>query len=89
MMYSKTILIVPRYELTSGYGFSGRFKKACSHSVPAVTMSCNSTDAEGLRRLIILGDMLNVPVKYNFKESTASISLAGLDTLQKELKLDD
>jgi len=81
MHWTTSILLIPRYKKTSGYGSSARYKRVNSEPIKVAKLSCNMDDATSLTRLILIGHTLNVPVHYDFKTQTAFIEIASWESV--------
>jgi hypothetical protein len=79
MTYNRTFIYIPKYEYTGTNQHGDRYKEIDSKQVNVVKMSTKTDDAEGLTRLILLSDRLNVPVRYSFKDHTASIEVMSAE----------
>lgn len=75
MMYEIGDYLAPRYEYVSSNQHGQRYKRKPSQQIKVVSLSCKTNDADGLKRLILLGHSLQVPVHYDFEDHTAYIEV--------------
>lgn len=67
MNWTKRCVYVPRYEYASCNQHGDRFKRIGTKKLSIVRMACKPTDADGMKKLILLSHTLDVPVRYDFE----------------------
>ena len=75
MTFEKSSKYIEKFKYAGSNQHGARYKKVSQRHVPSVIMSAKHDDAAGLEKLIILGDHLKVPVKYDFRTNMASIEI--------------
>ena len=83
MNYATEYYYIPQYEHTSTNQHGRRYKMVSHKKVIVATLSCTPNDTDGLKRLILLSDRLQVPVRYDFEKQMAYIELMSADTVRK------
>ena len=86
MTYNDGTFFLPRYEYTSCNQHGNRYKRKSSIALKTVRLSCKYDDKDGLIRLVLLSNSLDIPVKYDFSEHIAYIDLMGVESIRKEIK---
>ena len=66
MLWTKTLLTIPRYLFASSNQHGMRYKRISSKRVSCAKLEAKVTDAVDLRNLILLSHHLDAPVHYNF-----------------------
>lgn len=84
MTWEKNYINVPRYEFTNSNQHGMRYKRIASKRVACAKLSANFTNAEDLRRLILLSHHLNVSVYYDFETDPQT---AYIEVVAKEAVL--
>lgn len=82
MNWNKHNIYIPQYEYASCNQHGERFKYKSSKKLSVATLSCKTSDAVGLTRLILLSDHLDTPVRYDFEDHTAYIKIVSQEILQ-------
>lgn len=70
-----------QYRHTSTNQHGDRYKRIASKQLSVATVSCKSTDTDGLLKLILLSHTLDAPVRYNFDEQEAYIEVISKEAL--------
>ncbi len=81
MTWEKTFIYVQRYEFTSSNQHGMRYKQIRTKQVNCAKLLADISDADDLRRLILLSHSLNVPVHYDF---TTDPQTAFIEVVAKE-----
>ena len=83
MTWLKRYFTVPRYEFTSCNQHGCRYKRKGSKRLSVANISCEVDSAADMEKLILLSDTLDVPVRYDFSDHTASIEVISREALKE------
>ena len=82
MQWTKKYMTVKQYEFTSVNQHGCRYKQDGSKRISVACLSCKPTDADGMKRLILLSDTLDVPVRYDFEGHETYIEVVSGEALR-------
>jgi len=84
MLWNKKNTYLEQYEFTSSNQHGMRYKKIASKRVSVATLSADWTNADDMRRLILLSHHLDIPVRYDFNADPqqAYIEVVGKEALE-------
>lgn len=68
MMWTKGHLYIPQYKFISSNQHGDRFKRINGKHLSVANISCEPADAGGMKILILLSHILDVPVRYDFED---------------------
>ena len=84
MNWTKKYTHVPKYEYVSSNQHGDRFKRIRRRILSVANISCEPTDAGGMKRLILLSHTLDVPVRYDFEgDQCAYIEVISNEALRE------
>ena len=69
MKYTEKTRYIPQYRYSSTNQHGSSYREAPSKRVNVLCLSADVDDSVDLRNLILLGNGLNVPVRYDFDSS--------------------
>jgi len=82
MIYETGYYCARQYKYAGINQHGERFKIASSKQIIVAKLSCDCSDVDGLKQLILLSDRLKVPVRYDFENQMAYIELMSADTVR-------
>jgi len=85
MQWTKTYLYLPQYEYASSNQHGDRFKRVRSKQFSVARMSCKISDTDGVQKLILLSDTLDVPIRYDFNVHEAYIEVVSCEALRRKI----
>lgn len=68
MNWIKKYMAVKQYEFTSVNQYGSRYKQNGFKRISVAHISCEPTDAAGMKKLILLSHTLDVPIRYDFED---------------------
>jgi hypothetical protein len=74
---------LPRYQYAGTNQHGDRYKRVESKKIRVTRMSCKTSDPSGLMQLVLIGHHLDVPVHYDFDDSTAYIDIMSADAVRR------
>ena len=84
MQWVKKYMTVKQYEYVSVNQHGARFKQNGFKRISVARLSCDHTDVNGLVKLILLSDTLDVPVRYDFTgKQEAYIEVVSSEALER------
>ena len=81
MTYTTEYYYAPRYEWSNSNQHGDTFKRLPSKKINVVKLSCKRDNASDLEDLVVLSHTLNVPVRYDFAEGRAHISIMSCEAV--------
>lgn len=85
MTWSTGYYYLPRYEYVSTNQYGSRFKQKANKKLNVARLTCKTSDAFDLTRLILLSHHLNVSVHYDFEDHTAFIEVMSSDAVRDKI----
>lgn len=83
MTYLRKFMTILKFKLTSNNAGRRRFRRIDSHQLITARLSAEVSNSSDLVNLILLGDFLDTPVRYDFgKPHTAYIEVTSVEKLQ-------
>ena len=84
MIYDTEFIWVNKYEYSSINQYGMRYKREGQKRIQVAVLSSDCSDKEDLRRLILLGHRLDVPVRYDFNSEPqcAYIKIAAAEAVE-------
>ncbi len=74
-----------RYEYVSCNQHGDRFKRKAGKRLNIARLSCETTNANDMKRLILMSHTLDVPVHYKFEDHTAYIEVMSSDAVRDKI----
>ena len=90
MHWVKNWIHIPTYERTSGWGSEKRFRQKRCFDLPVaeITVKRSKRNIEDMETLILLSHVLDVPVRYKFKDPQEMfIKVVSAESLREILKI--
>ena len=78
MTFEKSSKYVEEFKYVGSNQHGARYKQVSRKHVPTVILSAACDHSGDLSKLIILGDHLKIPVKYDFENSMAYIEIMSV-----------
>lgn len=83
MQWIKYFVRVPRYKFTSCNQHGDRYKYTGQKRLSVAKISCKTSDADGIQKLILLSHTLDAPVRYDFEDHEAYIEVVSNEMLKR------
>jgi hypothetical protein len=83
MKWRTQFIYVPQYSFVSANQHGDRYEKVEVKKMSVAVLNAKMDDANDLLKLILIGDTLSVPVRYDFEKQEAVITLVSAEKLQE------